>query len=59
MLNLPQLRLGLLQNTLALVCTVLYTHLHLLSGADDFSAQQLITAICDVGDGLTLCEQLS
>jgi len=36
----------------------MYTYLHPLSGADKVSKElwQLITAICDKGDGLTLSE---
>ncbi len=38
-----------------------YKHLHPLLGADELSGYswQLITTICDEGDGLSLCEQLS
>jgi hypothetical protein len=37
---------------------LLYTYAHPLLGADDVSGLSwpLVTAICDEGDGLTLCE---
>ncbi len=40
---------------------LLYAYLHLLLGADELSGSswQLITAVHDEGDGLSLCEQLS
>jgi hypothetical protein len=40
---------------------LLHSYLHPPSGADEVSGYlwQLITAICDYGDGLTLCEQNS
>jgi hypothetical protein len=36
---------------------LLYTYLHPLLGSDGVSGEswQLVTAICDEGDGLTLC----
>jgi hypothetical protein len=40
---------------------LVYTYQHKPSGSDEASGQswQLVTAICDEGDGLTLCEQIS
>ncbi len=40
---------------------LVYTYHHTPSGSDEASGQswQLVTAICDEGDGLTLCEQFS
>ncbi len=40
---------------------LLYAYLHPLLGADELrgSSWQLATAVCDEGDGLSLCEQLS
>jgi hypothetical protein len=40
---------------------LLYAYLHPLLGADELSgwSWQLVTAIHDEGDGLTLCERLS
>jgi hypothetical protein len=41
--------------------TLLYAYLHPLLGADELSelSWQLVTAIHDEDDGLSLCEQLS
>jgi len=40
---------------------LVYTYQHRPSRSDEPSGQswQLVTAICDEGDGQTLCEQLS
>jgi len=40
---------------------LLYAYLHPLLGADELGGQswQLVTAVHDEGDGLSLCEQLS